>query len=409
MARSKSSTLNDPKQALDLIRSLIQTELNDKIQFIMQEYVDTLFQPAIQNIRKNLDENMINSSLLLEEVCCSALDHAKLVFKSQRGVSNSSGDCQQGNPGASVGTSPASLATRMAVKRKLSIQSMIAHSNIRAKKRALQHQMGSKSADLPLMTAEGKPVRREGPKWDAKRINQETLFILGVKACRLLGYKRGSRLYSTHPTLFKYTLDSEDKHRLVETSVISLNSLSKKVNVLVVEDIIEIAENMQSPIETEEILRHSFKCPPGMIDKMKIFIDLVKTDPSESDEMLLKKVAPPNSGTTRSGSESIPAPNAGGNVHDIINDTTAEMKSEPDGEATGVSEEDLGFLQNMNLTSLVREFEMEAAAASGQGGAQHLGILSLADDVSENPFSELEDHQQNNGNMTDSLNDIEFE
>ena len=61
-------------------------------------------------------------------------------------------------------------------------------------------------------------------------------------------------------------------------------------------------------------------------------------------------------------------------MHDIINDTNAEMKSEPDVEPTGVSEEDLGFLQNMNLTSLVREFEMEAAAASsGEGGAQHLG------------------------------------
>ena len=133
MARSKSSTLNDPKQALDLIRSLIQTELNEKIQFIMQEYVDTLFQPAIQNIRKNLqmDENLIHSSLLLEEVCCSALDHAKLVFKSnsQRGVSNNSGDCQQGGThlgGASGGAGSASLATRMAVKRKLSLQSMIA-------------------------------------------------------------------------------------------------------------------------------------------------------------------------------------------------------------------------------------------------------------------------------------------
>jgi len=270
-------------------------------------------------------------------------------------------------------------------------------------------------------------VRREGPKWDAKRINQDTLFILGIKACRLLGYKRGSRLYSTHPTLFKYTLDSEDKDRLVEASVIPLNSLGKKVNVLVVDDIIEIAENMQAPIETEDILRHSFKCPPGMIDKMKIFIDLVKTDPSESDEMLLKKVAPrpsPSSQTssahtptTTNSANSASTPTANGNtnsnVHDIINDTNAEMKSEPDVEPTGVSEEDLGFLQNMNLTSLVREFEMEAAAASsGEGGAQHLGILSLADDVvsSENPFSELEDHHQpTNGNMTDSLNDIGFE
>ena len=52
---------------------------------------------------------------------------------------------------------------------------------------------------------------------------------------------------------------------MVESNVIPLNSLGKKVNVLVVEDIIEVAENMQSSIETEEILRHSFKCPPGTV------------------------------------------------------------------------------------------------------------------------------------------------
>lgn len=164
-----------------------------------------------------------------------------------------------------------------------------------------------------------------------------------------------------HPTLFKYTLDQEDKDRLVESNVISIKTCSpKKVNVLIVDDIIELAENMQ--IETCEILRHSFKCPPGMIDKMKIFIDLVKTDPCESDESLLKKADP-------------------------------EFKSDQ-----SVSDEDLGFLQNMNLSSLVREFE--------SGGS----ILSLADDVvdSAGPFSDLEDHQ-NNGTMTDSLNDIEFE
>ena len=59
------------------------------------------------------------SPLLLEEVCCSALDHAKLVFKSQRqGVSNNS----IGNDhGASGSPGSASLATRMAVKRKLSM------------------------------------------------------------------------------------------------------------------------------------------------------------------------------------------------------------------------------------------------------------------------------------------------
>ena len=73
MARSKSSTLNDPKQALDLIRSLIQTELNEKIQFIMQEYVDTLFQPAIQNIRKNLNENLITGYAIQNWIFCTRI------------------------------------------------------------------------------------------------------------------------------------------------------------------------------------------------------------------------------------------------------------------------------------------------------------------------------------------------
>ena len=228
-----------------------------------------------------------------------------------------------------------------------------------------------------------------GPNFSAIFYTQ--ISILGSKACRLLGYKRGGRLYAAHTSLFKYTLDQEDKDRLVEANVITANA-GGKINILVAEDIIEIAENMELSVGTDEIHRHSFKCPPNMIDKMKIFIDLVKTDPSESDDMLLKKVVPVST-------ELLNNPNAN-EASTEVNDILNEMKSET------VSEEDLGFLQSMNLTSLVREFEMEA---SGQG-SQGLGILSIADDVPEHPFSELvpetEEEQQQNGN---SLNDIEFE
>ena len=391
MARTKSSTLSDPKQALDLVRSLIQSDLNEKIQFIMQEYVDAIFQPAIDNIRQNIGDHDLMGPHLLQDVCCSALEHAKSIFKTNTSSSTSTSTSNgtetstgNGNNHFSTGNGnnhstsvSASLATRMAIKRKLTTKSSKCH----AKKRALSS-LNCRS-DLALMTSEGKPIRREGPKWDTKRINHETLFLLGVKASRLLGYKRGSRLYAAHPTLFKYTLDQEDRDRLVEAGIISQGSSCKKINILVAEDIIEIAENME--IKSNEILRHAFKCPPGMIDKMKIFMDLVKTDPEESDELLLKKVG-----------------NA--ELSDIMENSGIKTESGTD---PNVSDEDLGFLQNMNLTSLVREFEMEAA--SGQG-SQNLGILSLADDGSENPFSDLEDHHQNtNGNMTDSLNDIEFE
>lgn len=382
IARCKSSTLNDPKQALDLIRSLVQTELNEKVQVLMQEYVDSVFQPAIQNIRKNLGEtDQVVGALLLEEVCCNALDHAKDMFRARSKTANIVSESSVNNS-SNHSLISASMATRLAVKRKLK-GSIPVDNN----KRRL---LGQQRTDLPLVTPEGKPVRREGPKWDAKRINHDTQFILGSKACRLLGYKRGGRLYSAHTSLFKYSLDQEDKERLIEANVINSNNSSGKINILVAEDILEIAENMGLLI-TDQLERHSFKCPANMIDKMKIFIDLVKTDPNESDEILLKKVVPVSDNNMLNNSNA-----ATTSVNDILN----EMKSET------VSEEDLGFLQSMNLTSLVREFEMEA---SGQG-SQHLGILSLADDVPEHPFSELvpetEQHHQTNGN---SLNDIEFE
>ncbi len=52
-------------------------------------------------------------------------------------------------------------------------------------------------------------------------------------------------------------------------------------------------------------------------------------------------------------------------------------------------DDDLGFLQGVNLSSLVREFEMEAS----NSGSQNLAILSLADDNEvEAPFSHLHDN-----------------
>ena len=185
IARTKSSTLNDPKQALDLIRSLVQTELNEKVQVLMQEYVDSVFQPAIQNIRKNLGEtdNAAIGALLLEEVCCNALDHAKDMFRAHRtkngpinqNVSNESNTIvnNSGNNGHSLIT--ASMATRLVVKRKLK-RSMSMSTENNCKRRLF----GQQRSDLPLVTPEGKPVRREGPKWDAKRINHDTQFILGT-------------------------------------------------------------------------------------------------------------------------------------------------------------------------------------------------------------------------------------
>jgi len=68
----------------------------------------------------------------------------------------------------------------------------------------------------------------------------------------------------------------------------------------------------------------------------------------------------------------------------------------------------LGFLQNMNLTSLIREFEMEAAAASGEGPTFRNFVLSWQYRHWE-PFFRTWRPQPpwaKNGNINDSLNDI---
>jgi hypothetical protein len=62
----------------------------------------------------------------------------------------------------------------------------------------------------------------------------------------------------------------------------------------------------------------------------------------------------------------------------------------------------LGFLQGVNLSSLVQEFEMEASGS----GSQNLAILSLADD-NESAFSQSLNETAIQ-NSEDDLDDIDF-
>ena len=74
-----------------------------------------------------------------------------------------------------------------------------------------------------------------------------------------------------------------------------------------------------------------------------------------------------------------------------MDDLKHEETSDDHQEASG--DDDLGFLHGMNLTNLVREFEMEAATGNG---SQHLVLLSLADDNAEGAFPELPEEEDPN-------------
>ena len=187
MARSRSSTLNDPKRALDLIRSLIQSEINSKIHQLMQDYVSRFFEPAYKNMQRNLGAENV-STRLLEEVCVNALEHSKKIFCIPKSEIELDDDKFM-------------MSSKHSLKRKSKSEF-----NERPRKRSFPGpDKESPTTDLILISKQGQPVRREGEKWDPKRLTTDTLFVLGSKASRALRLSHGrSRLCIKHPNLFRF-------------------------------------------------------------------------------------------------------------------------------------------------------------------------------------------------------------
>lgn len=54
MTRCQNSMVTDPGQTLELLRIILQQEINSKIQSILAQYCETHFKPAIANMKVNL-------------------------------------------------------------------------------------------------------------------------------------------------------------------------------------------------------------------------------------------------------------------------------------------------------------------------------------------------------------------
>merc|ERR1712223_908287 len=158
------------------------------------------------------------------------------------------------------------------------------------------------AGDTILITKHGKPVRREGIKWNPDRLNaSETLFILGSRANKALGLggPGRARLYTKHPDLFKYSIkDREDKEWLGKQSgLVPIGSSvgGKACYVMVLQDILELAatdEYSSHPRRKHgELVDAGFHAPSFMVEKMKTLMKQIATDPEISDEQLLVNAA----------------------------------------------------------------------------------------------------------------------
>lgn len=123
------------------------------------------------------------------------------------------------------------------------------------------------------------PIKREGIKWNPDRITENTLFIMGPRANKVLGYgQTRGRLYARHPDLVRYSGDQEDKEWLSAKNLMPPSG--GKAYLMILEDIKELTESDEYKNNPNLQLHElkGFLAPQFLVNKVKLFIHNFKTD-----------------------------------------------------------------------------------------------------------------------------------
>jgi len=375
MGRCQSSMITDPSQTMELLRTILQSDINMKIQSLLNEYLESHFKPAFWNMKTNLGEENVHVKIL-DEVCANILENAKEVFQTKVEMAKKQ----------NRGKSPGQVLKRSS--------SSASNSPVSKKSCVIKSGLGRPNTDLILVNKAGRPVRREGPKWEPERLEKDTLFILGSRANKALGFgQTRGRLYIKHPELFKYSGDQTDKEWLAKANLMA--TTGGKAYLMVLSDILQLAESPEYSSHPKQQPGElvGFTVPEWMIEKMKAYIETAKTNPDTTDDELLRiaeeyaemeedsKLKKPVCQVRREDSEM--SLDWGADTvstqqsHSQASQNVAQLLQEMRGETMDDDLQNLdpAFLQGMNLHNLVREFEMEAS-----GDGSDLGILALADD-----------------------------
>lgn len=122
-------------------------------------------------------------------------------------------------------------------------------------------------------------VKREGAKWNPDRVTTNTLFIMGAKANKVLGFgQTRGRLYVRHPELIRYSGDQEDKEWLAQNNF--MPATGGKAYLMILDDIKELTmmdDYKNSPnLQLNEL--KGFEVPSFMINKIRSYIENARTD-----------------------------------------------------------------------------------------------------------------------------------
>ncbi|XP_066931388.1 deoxynucleotidyltransferase terminal-interacting protein 1-like [Clytia hemisphaerica] len=227
-----------PNKALEQVRAALQPSLNAEIERVLHSYQE-MFQMAAYNVGDNLKEQI--TAQHIGHILRRSLEEAKSLFKIE-------GE-----------THPTGKSPDKKEKMWTSARSVIIK-----KKKAKREEKNEKAMNDNF----------DYPKIEEKNLTEETQFILGVKANKILGFASArGRLYIRHPQLFKYLGDQEDKQWLQDNGHMTMSG--GKAFLMMADDIRLLAVNHPDykdnlGIKGEDV--KGFTVPESILKKMRLAI-----------------------------------------------------------------------------------------------------------------------------------------
>ncbi|KAJ8911449.1 hypothetical protein NQ315_013811 [Exocentrus adspersus] len=256
----RAYSVTSPAKSLDLLRRNLQNAINKDIDNVIKKYIEKFFQPAINNIKSNLGKDSVGEDHI-KEVCKQMLEEAKSMYS----VTLSSRDSSPYEYSQSEADSETSTGDGRLERTLLFLPTIKRHRN------KAHNSTDYSSCKLSL--------KRDGPKWNPDRVKGSTLFIMGARANKVLGYgQTRGRLYVRHPNLVRYSGDQEDKEWLASKNLMPPSG--GKAYLMLLEDIKELTESDEykhSPnLQLHEL--KGFEVPMFLLLKIKNFIEYVRTE-----------------------------------------------------------------------------------------------------------------------------------
>nr|XP_021183550.2 uncharacterized protein LOC110371555 [Helicoverpa armigera] len=254
-------------KSLDMLRQTIQSAVTREIDQVIKKYLEKFFVPAVNNIRLNLGDESVSEDQV-RAVCRAMLDATRLLYTTppkpaQSPYETSDSDSSNGLDSKLVKQPNLQSPCQ---KRKDSENDI----DLGIKRKKIKQEDTTDSASSSPLPS---PALRDPEKWNPARLTQETLFIMGSHAHKVLGLgnSRG-RLYTRHAGLLRYPADSSDKEWIASHNLV--NAVGGKTYIMVLEDIEELANSDAYKHNSLPMLGEltGFKVPLFMLRKIKAYV-----------------------------------------------------------------------------------------------------------------------------------------